>query len=43
MTLIHQVKEAEILHNREMRKFEEEREHHVKQQAEIVGYEVLVY
>ncbi|KFQ50240.1 Kinesin-like KIF20B [Nestor notabilis] len=35
MTLIHQVKDAEILHNREMRKFEEEREHHVKQQAEI--------
>ncbi|XP_065527958.1 kinesin-like protein KIF20B isoform X3 [Lathamus discolor] len=35
MTLIHQVKEAEILRNREMRKFEEERERHVKQQAEI--------
>ncbi|XP_030900519.2 kinesin-like protein KIF20B [Melopsittacus undulatus] len=35
MTLIHQVKEAEMLRNREMRKFEEEREHHIKQQAEI--------
>ncbi|XP_061204922.1 LOW QUALITY PROTEIN: kinesin-like protein KIF20B [Neopsephotus bourkii] len=35
MTLIHQVKEAEILRNREMRKFEEEREHHIKKQAEI--------
>uniref|UniRef100_A0A8B9IS45 Kinesin family member 20B n=1 Tax=Amazona collaria TaxID=241587 RepID=A0A8B9IS45_9PSIT len=35
MTLIHQIKEAEILRNTEMRKFEEERKHHVKQQAEI--------
>ncbi|XP_061221475.1 kinesin-like protein KIF20B [Neopsephotus bourkii] len=32
MTLLHQVKEAEILRNREMRKSEEEREHHVKKQ-----------
>ncbi|NXO34295.1 KI20B protein, partial [Locustella ochotensis] len=33
--LINQVKEAENHRNREMRKFVEDREHHVKQQAEI--------
>ncbi|KAI1236342.1 Kinesin-like protein KIF20B [Lamprotornis superbus] len=35
MGLINQVKEAENHRNREMRKFVEDREHHVKQQAEI--------
>ncbi|NWZ65278.1 KI20B protein, partial [Acrocephalus arundinaceus] len=35
MGLINQVKEAENHRNREMRKFAEDREHHVKQQAEI--------
>ncbi|NWR17681.1 KI20B protein, partial [Emberiza fucata] len=35
MGLINQVKEAESHRNREMRKFVEDREHHVKQQAEI--------
>ncbi|NWS80067.1 KI20B protein, partial [Toxostoma redivivum] len=33
--LLNQVKEAENHRNREMRKFVEDREHHVKQQAEI--------
>lgn len=37
MGLINQVKEAENHRNREMRKFVEDREHHVKQQAEIVS------
>ncbi|NXV61401.1 KI20B protein, partial [Molothrus ater] len=35
MGLINQVREAENHRNREMRKFVEDREHHVKQQAEI--------
>ncbi|XP_063261730.1 kinesin-like protein KIF20B [Prinia subflava] len=35
MGLINQVKEAENHRNREMRKFVEDREHHLKQQAEI--------
>ncbi|NWZ89875.1 KI20B protein, partial [Nesospiza acunhae] len=35
MGFINQVKEAENHRNREMRKFMEDREHHVKQQAEI--------
>ncbi|NXQ61393.1 KI20B protein, partial [Anthoscopus minutus] len=35
MGLINQVKEAENHRNREMRKFVEDREHHIKQQAEI--------
>ncbi|NXB88681.1 KI20B protein, partial [Vidua chalybeata] len=35
MGLINQIKEAENHRNREMRKFVEDREHHVKQQAEI--------
>uniref|UniRef100_A0A8C3KMY2 Kinesin family member 20B n=1 Tax=Calidris pygmaea TaxID=425635 RepID=A0A8C3KMY2_9CHAR len=35
MALINQVKEAENHRNREMRKFAEDRERHVKQQAEI--------
>uniref|UniRef100_A0A8B9PCJ1 Kinesin family member 20B n=1 Tax=Apteryx owenii TaxID=8824 RepID=A0A8B9PCJ1_APTOW len=37
MGLISQVKEAESHRNREMRKFAEDRERHVKQQAEIEG------
>lgn len=37
MALISQVKEAENHRNREMRKFAEDRERHVKQQAEIVS------
>lgn len=37
MGLINQIKEAENHRNREMRKFVEDREHHVKQQAEIVS------
>lgn len=37
MGLINQVKEAESHRNREMRKFAEDRERHVEQQAEIVS------
>lgn len=37
MGLISQVKEAESHRNREMRKFAEDREHYVEQQAEIVS------
>lgn len=39
--LIDQVKEAESHRNREMKKFAEDRERHIKQQAEIVSDEVL--
>lgn len=39
--LLDQVKEAENLRNREMKKFAEDRQRHGKQQAEIVSDEVL--
>ena len=37
MRLMSEVKEAESHHNREMRKFADDRERYVEQQAEIVS------